>query len=111
MSESIVRLIDYAKRGDVSAFLRLIRRVEELCRSSLLSRKEVWLGQDLVLVNYCTYMLIDKREGAAYVLIRTREYYTIMRLDITSLLNQSEREIAETLCVYVDEIESVAKTV
>jgi len=56
-------------------------------------------------------MLIDRREGAAYVLVRGREYYTVIRLDITSLLNQSEREIAETLCIYVDEIESASRTI
>ncbi|NPB00345.1 MAG: hypothetical protein GXO10_03125 [Crenarchaeota archaeon] len=111
MSESIVKLIDDAKRGDVSAFMKLVRRVEEICRRAIVNNRQVWLGKDLVLVNYCTYMLIDKQEKAAYVLLRCREYYTVMRLDISPMLNLSEREIAEALCVYVDDIESAARVV
>jgi len=48
MSESIVKLIDAVKRGDASAFLRLVKRIEEICRTSMISRREAWLGKDLV---------------------------------------------------------------
>jgi len=104
MSKGLLDLICEVKRGSVEAFLLLISRIESLMSNVIRQTGRVWFSPDLVLVRSCTYMLLDKREGKAYVLVPVRDTYTVLCIDIKQDGERSEQEIIDSICIYVDEI-------
>ncbi|GEM_PF-1937573 len=105
MRRGIVELIDHAKKGDVNAFIELVNVLEQLCKYPLLTRRQAWLGKDLVLVKNCTYILIDKKEKLAYALVNMNGTYTVMKFDIEPTKN--EQEISESICIYIEDVQRI----
>ncbi len=106
---SIIELINNAKKGSAEAFLELVKTLERLCYFPLITRRQAWLGKDLVLVKHCTYILIDKRERQAYALVNMYGHYTVMTFDIEP--SKSEHEISESICLYIEECEGIESAI
>ncbi len=104
MSKGILELISEIKRGSAEAFLQLVSRVETLFGDIIRTSKRVWFSSELVLVRNCTYILMDKREGKAYALVPVNDTYMVLNVDLDLTRGKSERELIESICIYIEDI-------